>query len=273
MAADLRLVTDAADADPLEPPAERAGDRPAERGLADPGRADEAQDRAPGVGLQRAHREELEDPFLDLLDVVVVLVEDPPRVARGRGCPRWLRPTAATRSTPGSCGSRRTRPSPAAAARAGRARGRPACGPPRGAPARSSCARSSADLACTSSLSPSSSWIAFSCWRRKYSRWPLSSSDWTCDWIFEPIATTSSSRARISESRRSRLETSSSSSSSCFSSVVQPQGAGDQVASALGSSTLATITCSSSGRYGTCADDVRRTSAGRCASARRAPGI
>jgi hypothetical protein len=27
-------------------------------------------------------------------------------------------------------------------------------------------------------LQPSSSWIAFSCWRRKYSRWPLSNSDW-----------------------------------------------------------------------------------------------
>ena len=51
--------------------------------------------------------------------------------------------------------------------------------------------------ACCSSPSPSSSWIAFSCWRRKYSRWPFSISDWTCDWIFEPSSITSSSRLRI----------------------------------------------------------------------------
>ena len=61
------------------------------------------------------------------------------------------------------------------------------------------CSRSSASSACCSSPSPSSSWIAFSCWRRKNSRWPLSISDWTCDWIFEPSSTTSSSRLRIIE--------------------------------------------------------------------------
>jgi hypothetical protein len=46
-----------------------------ERGLAHAGRADEAEDRAACVGLELAHREELEDAVLDLLDVVVVLVE------------------------------------------------------------------------------------------------------------------------------------------------------------------------------------------------------
>src|SRR5215211_2677498 len=45
VAADLRLVADAAGADALEPAAHRAGDRAPERGLADAGRADEAQDR------------------------------------------------------------------------------------------------------------------------------------------------------------------------------------------------------------------------------------
>ena len=55
-------------------------DRAAERGLADAGRTDEAEDRAAGVGLELAHREELEDPVLDLLDVVVVLVEHLARV-------------------------------------------------------------------------------------------------------------------------------------------------------------------------------------------------
>ena len=126
---------------------------------------------------------------------------------------------AARRSTPGRCAPRRTRPSPAAGARGGRARGRPACGPPRAARSRPAAARNSLASAWASSPSPSSSWIALSCWRRKYSRWPFSSSDWTWDWILVPIATTSSSRARISERRRSRLATSSSSSSACFSSV------------------------------------------------------
>ncbi len=40
--------------------------------------------------------------------------------------------------------------------------------------------------ACSGSPSPSSFWIALSCWRRKYSRCPFSISDCTCDWIFEP---------------------------------------------------------------------------------------
>ena len=70
-----------------------------------------------------------------------------------------------------------------------------------------------------SSNSPSSSWIALSCWRRTYSRWPLSISDWTWVWISEPIEMTSSSRASDSARRRSRLATSTSSSSACFSSV------------------------------------------------------
>jgi hypothetical protein len=67
-----------ADADAFEGPAERPRDRPAERGLADARRADEAQDRAARVGLELAHREELEDAVLDLLDVVVILVQDLP---------------------------------------------------------------------------------------------------------------------------------------------------------------------------------------------------
>ena len=57
--------------------------------------------------------------------------------------------------------------------------------------------RSSRISACSGSPSPSSSWIAFICWRRKNSRWPFSISDWTCDWIFVPSSKTSSSRFRI----------------------------------------------------------------------------
>ena len=63
----------------------------------------------------------------------------------------------------------------------------------------SSRSRSSLTSACSASPSPSSSWIAFSCWRRKNSRWPFSISDWTCDWIFVPSSSTSSSRFRIAE--------------------------------------------------------------------------
>ena len=75
MAADLGLVAHAAGADALELAPERARDRLAERRLADARRADEAQDRASRVRLEPAHGEELEDPVLDLLDVVVVGVE------------------------------------------------------------------------------------------------------------------------------------------------------------------------------------------------------
>ena len=46
VAADLGLVADAADRDALELAAQRLGDRAPEAGLADPGRADEAEDRA-----------------------------------------------------------------------------------------------------------------------------------------------------------------------------------------------------------------------------------
>ena len=46
VAADLGLVADAADRDALELAPEGAGDRLAEARLADPGRADEAEDRA-----------------------------------------------------------------------------------------------------------------------------------------------------------------------------------------------------------------------------------
>ena len=66
-----------------------------------------------------------------------------------------------------------------AASRAGRARGRPPCATSSGSFTSSTRSRSSATSACSGSPSPSSSWIAFSCWRRKYSRWPFSISD--CD--------------------------------------------------------------------------------------------
>ncbi len=106
-------------------------------------------------------------------------------------------------------GSRSSRPSSRSAP----------CAPRRGASSSASRSRSSFTSACSGSPSPSSCWIAFSCWRRKYSRWPFSISDCTCDWIFEPSSSTSASRERIAETRRSRFSTSGSSSSSWRSSV------------------------------------------------------
>ena len=69
----------AAEADAAELAAHGARDRLAERGLADAGRADEAQDRALALGLQLAHREIFEDALLDLGQAVMVLVEDAAR--------------------------------------------------------------------------------------------------------------------------------------------------------------------------------------------------
>ena len=87
-------------------------------------------------------------------------------------------------------GRRRT-----AASRAARARGRPPSAPPRAARRAPRAARAAPrPPPAPGSPSPSSCWIAFSCWRRKYSRWPFSISDCTCDWIFEPSSNTSSSR-------------------------------------------------------------------------------
>jgi hypothetical protein len=52
------------------------GDGAAKAGLAHARRADEAEDGALDVGLHLAHGQVLEDAFLDLLEVVVVVVED-----------------------------------------------------------------------------------------------------------------------------------------------------------------------------------------------------
>ena len=77
VAADLGLVVDAAEAHPHELAAHRPGDALAERRLADAGRPDEGEDRAADLVGEGAHGEVLEDPLLDLLEAVVVLVEDP----------------------------------------------------------------------------------------------------------------------------------------------------------------------------------------------------
>ena len=120
-----------------------------------------------------------------------------------------------------------------------------------------SCSRSSLASAADSSNSPSSSWIALSCWRRMNSRCVRSMSDWTWFWISEPIEMTSSSRASASVRRRRRLATFASSSSACLSSVGSRSEPEMMWLSAPGSSTLATAICSSSGRYGHGLDDLR----------------
>ncbi len=92
MAPDLGLVMHAAERQPHEFAAHGAGDRLAERGLADARRADEAQDRALALGLQLAHREIFEDALLDLGQAVMVLVEDAPRLGDVDAVLRGLRP-------------------------------------------------------------------------------------------------------------------------------------------------------------------------------------
>ena len=76
VAADLRLVVHAAEADAHELAVHRARDRLAERGLADAGRADEAQDRRLALRRELAHGEIFDDAPLDLVEAEVVLVED-----------------------------------------------------------------------------------------------------------------------------------------------------------------------------------------------------
>ena len=80
MAADLRLVVGAAQADAGELAAGGARDALAERGLADAGRADEAQDRALALWIELADGEELEDAPLDLRQAEMVGIEDAPRL-------------------------------------------------------------------------------------------------------------------------------------------------------------------------------------------------
>src|SRR5205823_2431155 len=99
MAADLRLVAHAAERDADELAVHRARDRLAERRLADAGRPDEAEDRtleAHGrlarLIFQLLHREILDDPILDLVEIVVIFVEDLPRLLEIEAILGRLRP-------------------------------------------------------------------------------------------------------------------------------------------------------------------------------------
>ncbi len=76
MAADLGLVAHAAERDAHEVAARGSRDRSAERRLAHPGRADQAQDRAGQLVGALLHREILDNALLDLLQAEMVVVED-----------------------------------------------------------------------------------------------------------------------------------------------------------------------------------------------------
>jgi hypothetical protein len=76
VAADLGLVAHAAERDADELAVGGPGDALGERGLADAGRADEAEDRPLELGHQRTHREVLDDALLGLLQAVMIGVED-----------------------------------------------------------------------------------------------------------------------------------------------------------------------------------------------------
>ena len=75
MAADLRFVAHAAERHADELAVRRLRDRLAERGLADAGRADQAQDRALHLVHALLHGEIFEDAFLDLLEAEMIGVE------------------------------------------------------------------------------------------------------------------------------------------------------------------------------------------------------
>ena len=75
MTADLGFITDAAETDADKLATERAGDRLSERGFPDAGRPDEAENRTLHFVFELPHGEILKDPFLHLLQIVVVLVE------------------------------------------------------------------------------------------------------------------------------------------------------------------------------------------------------
>ena len=102
--ANLGLVADAADRQADELAVHRARDRFAQRGLADAGRPDEAQDRPDSVFLQLAHREVLEDAVLDFLEVVVVLVQNGAGLVDVEASLRSSPTTAASRANRDTCG-------------------------------------------------------------------------------------------------------------------------------------------------------------------------
>ena len=131
VAADLALVVHAAQGDAGELAAHGAGDALAEAGLADARRADEAQDRAPALGRQLVDGQKLDDPLLDLLQAVMVLVEHALRLGDVDPVLGRLAPGQLDQRVEIGRGSCRARPRPRACAPAGAAPCWPAARPPR----------------------------------------------------------------------------------------------------------------------------------------------
>ncbi len=92
MPADLRLVAHAAERDADELAPHRPRHRLAERGLADAGRPEEAEDGALQIAAQLADREELQHPLLHLLEAVGIGFERTPRVVHVEVVLGGLRP-------------------------------------------------------------------------------------------------------------------------------------------------------------------------------------
>ena len=202
VAADLGLVVHAAQADAHELATHGAGDRLAERGLADARRADEAQDRRLAFGRQLAHRQILDDALLDLLETEMIVVQDAARLGDvdrqlPRAAPRAARPASRDR-----CGSCRIRPRPRACVFS-RAQllARGLSRPPRGMPALAIACSSSASSAVLPSSSPSWRWIAAICSRSSISRWRSSSEAL----VWRPISCDSRSTSIRCASRRATL--------------------------------------------------------------------
>ena len=167
VAADLGLVVDAAEAHADELAPGRLGDALAERRLAHAGRPDEAQDRALARRIELPHREVFEDALLDLLEPVVVVVEDAPRLGDVDRRLGLRPPTAARSASRDTCGSSSTRRRPRASARGASIPCAPACRPPPASSLRSIAFSSSATSAAASSPSPSSFWIWRICSRSR----------------------------------------------------------------------------------------------------------
>ena len=92
MAADLRLIPDAAKADLDKLPANRLGDCFHNTGFAHAGRSNEAQDRSLHILFQAQHSQVLNDPFLDVLQAVMVPVQDFPGPVQVQVVLRFLAP-------------------------------------------------------------------------------------------------------------------------------------------------------------------------------------
>jgi hypothetical protein len=105
MAFDLGLVAHAADREAVELAPQRLGDRLADRGFADAGRANQQQDRTGHFAAHGANGEEFDDAFLYIVEAIVVAIQNLAcAFARSTLSCVSARPTAARSASPDSCG-------------------------------------------------------------------------------------------------------------------------------------------------------------------------